>query len=54
MSLILLMLKVGKMLEVLASIGIVGSIIILVGVVLIFWLAKIIDETNNYEGNDDE
>lgn len=42
------------MFELLASIGIFGLIMLTVGFVVIFWLARLIDGISDYEGNDDE
>lgn len=42
------------MLELLASIGVVGVLILIVGFVTLFWLAKLIDGITDYEGNDDD
>jgi len=42
------------MLELLASIGVVGVLMLVVGFFTILYLAKLIDDKNDYEGNDDE
>jgi hypothetical protein len=42
------------MLELLASIGVVGIVILIVGFVTLFWLAKLIDGISDYEGKDDD
>lgn len=42
------------MFEFLVSIGIFGLLMLAIGFVAIFWLAKLIDGISDYEGNDDE
>lgn len=42
------------MLELLASIGAVGVLMLVVGFFAILFLANLIDDRNDYEGNDDE
>lgn len=42
------------MVELFASLGVLGVLMLVIGFVAIFWLAKMIDDRNDYEGNDDE
>lgn len=42
------------MLELLASIGVLGVLMLVVGFFAILYLAKLIDDRNDYEGNDDD
>lgn len=42
------------MIELFTSLGLLGLLMLGVGFVLILWLAKMIDDRNDYEGNDED